>query len=957
MQSCNRSAQDGSRPRLAAVLSFMAALLLLPGALKGEETESRKHVRIPCSDFSRLMVVDNHGHPFSGYAYEYIQAIATYAKWDVEYVYCDGFAEGVEKLLAGEVDLFYDVSPTEERAKVILYPDEPMGNEYYWLYASVSNDSIVPGDYSSMEGKTIGVTAGTIEIDLLHQWLKKHEIECKLVEYRTIPEKEDALDSGEIDLDLEVSMLARRNFSAIEKVGTSPYYLVANKGRPDLIEDIDSALDKLLNNDLYYLARLEERYFSDTVLSHNLTFEEKSWINSHKTLRVGFFDKYLPFSALDKDGNPTGVGIETIRRIVRELKLGDALDIDFVCYVDQEQGFRALESGEIDMMFPAYVSNLVKQDFRIMGGKTLATLACDVVYQDDHWKGRIDRIGVNKRNLMQYYYSKDAYPDAEIVYCDGIRGCLDGLLDGSVDVTFINGFRSDSLLKPVKYRPLTAMRAKNDFTFRMAFAEDNIGLMLLMDRGAAMLEPDFVNKASYSYVGRIYSYSIRDFLYEHTMTVAVVMAILAALLVAVIGFRVSNRKLEAMNRELKEHSDIIEKQREQEAALRQKLEKALHMAQAANRAKTTFLNNMSHDIRTPMNAIIGFTSLAVNHIDDTERVKDCLATIAHSSEHLLSLINDVLDMSRIESGKMTLTEKEESIQEIVNALREIVDADIQAKHHHLTIEMVDVRNGNVLCDKLRLDRVLLNLVSNSIKYTPPGGEISLKVVQKASEKAGCATFEFHIKDNGIGMSEDFAKTIFDPFTREETSTISGIQGTGLGMAICKKIVEMMGGTITVDTKKDVGTEITVTVDFRLADEKPSGKAGGDEGPQALKGKKILMVDDSKLNLKIGTLLLQEKGMVVDTAMNGQMAVDIIKEKGVDAYDLVLMDIQMPVMDGYEATAAIRRLPGGDKLKIVAFSANAFEEDKEKSFKAGMNRHIAKPLKIMEFLEELKRLGV
>ncbi len=569
---------------------------------------------------------------------------------------------------------------------------------------------------------------------------------------------------------------------------------------------------------------------------------------------------------------------------------------------------------------------------------------------------------------------------------------------------------------------------------------------------------------------------------------------------SLIGARLNNQKLAGINRELREYSETIEKQRQLESELRKQLEKkqeeleaALQMAQAACHAKTTFLSNMSHDIRTPMNAIIGFTELAESHVHDTERVREYLSTISRSSEHLLSLINDVLDMSRIESGRMTLHEKEESLSEILHSIRDIVHPDIQAKQHTFLLEAVDMRNELVYCDKLRLNQVLLNLVSNAIKYTHPGGTISLQVVQKTASKAGCGMFEFHCKDNGIGMSEDFVRTIFDPFTREETPAVSKIQGTGLGMAITRNIVEMMGGQITVTSKKGEGSEFVVSVEFRIVDremtdlvipemkglrglvvdddvnacrnvadmlqtvgmrgeccasgreavdrteeslrhgdrfkvyvldwskpdenrletvrriretagagafivvltehdwtgiEKEAKEAGvngfilkpvfpsnlkrlflqlcGKTSPDqacaedeivSLKGKKVLMVDDNELNLKIGVLQLQQQGMIVDTALNGQTAVNMIWENGVDAYDLILMDVMMPVMDGYEATSIIRKLPGGNKLKILAFSANAFEEDREKSLNAGMDGHIAKPLKVDELLSELKRFVV
>jgi len=1082
------------------MLLCMTALLLLSGALSGAEKSERKAVRVPVFPFERMMVLDEDKNPISGYAYEYIQTIAAYAGWDIEYDPCDSFSEALNKLFAGEVDLFYEISHTEERAKIILFPDEPMGHEFYYLYALKGNDSISADDYVSMNGKTVGVTRGTMQIELLKQWCQKKKVEFKIIEYEFESQKESDLCAGIIDLDLEVSIMAKRDFAAVERIGSSAYYLAVNKARPDLIDDINSAMEKVLNNDLYYFSRLQERYFSDSTISHILTTEEKNWIADHKVLRVGFFDNYLPFSTLDKSGNPAGAGIEAIKEIIKKLNLENELQVEFICYFNQEDGYKAVESEEIDLMLPAYISNSVKHDYHIIGGKIISTLVSDLAYVDDFGDGTDKRIGVNRNNLMQFYYSRDSYPHAEIVFYDDIRGCLDGLLKGTSDGTFLNGLRTEALLRPKKYRSLKTERARNGFEFHMAFAADNIGLMLLMDRGLSMLDADYMNRASYSYAGRIVAFSLMDFLREHILPVIISVAILAALLMALIGYRINLWKLAGINRELKENAEelrknaeTIEKQRLQEVELRKQLEDALHMAQAASRAKTTFLSNMSHDIRTPMNAIIGFTGLAASHIDDTERVQEYLKTIERSSEHLLSLINDVLDMSRVESGKMALHEKAESLADILHSLREIVHADIQAKQHNFYIDTMDVRNELVYCDKLRLNQVLLNLVSNAIKYTPPGGTISLRLVQKDVIKDGMASFEFRCKDNGIGMSEEFAKTIFDPFTREENTTVSGIQGTGLGMAITKKIVEMMGGKITVNSRKGEGTEFVVSVDFKIADKKASdptipelkglrslvvdddinacqsiadmlrevgmrsewcvsgkeavirteeslrhgdrfkvciidllmpdmngietvrrirkiiekdvfilimtasdwadiekeareagangfiskplfpsdlhrelqrccGKADPEQTEKeeqfvSLKGKKVLMVDDNELNLKIGALQLKQQGMTVDTALNGRLAVDMIRANGIDAYDFVLMDVMMPVMNGYEATSIIRKLPGGDKLKILAFSANAFEEDREKSLQAGMDGHIAKPLKVKDLLAELKRFGV
>ena len=386
------------------------------------------------------------------------------------------------------------------------------------------------------------------------------------------------------------------------------------------------------------------------------------------------------------------------------------------------------------------------------------------------------------------------------------------------------------------------------------------------------------------------------------------------------------------------------------------LQLAVQRETKANLAKREFLFNMSHDIRTPMNAIIGFTALAQTHIDDRSQVEDYLKKISVSSQHLLSLINDVLDMSRIESGKVTLEAKPVHLPELVHELRDIIQAVVSKKDLSLTLDTVGVENEDIIADPLRLEQILINVLANAVKFTPDGGQISLWIVQKDTAPAGYADFEFHIKDNGIGMSEEFQKHIFEQFARERTSTVSKIQGTGLGMAITKSLVDMMGGGITVKSEQGKGSEFTISLRFPIGEAK-TGQTPPAAKASAFTGKKLLVVEDNELNLEIASTLLKEAGFAVDTAENGKIAVEKVEAASADRYDLILMDIQMPEMDGYEATRRIRALPDAKKaaLPIVAMTANAFEDDRKNALRAGMNGHIAKPLDIQKLFQVLSEL--
>lgn len=405
--------------------------------------------------------------------------------------------------------------------------------------------------------------------------------------------------------------------------------------------------------------------------------------------------------------------------------------------------------------------------------------------------------------------------------------------------------------------------------------------------------------------------------------------------------------------------DITGLQKKEEE-IRRILERARDEAEKGNRAKSNFLSSMSHDIRTPMNAIIGYTNIAIDKIDDREMVRDSLTKIAASSHYLLSLINDVLDMSKIESGKIHLNENKCDLKKIFERIADLTRSQAGKKSLAITFDTEQVRHPFVIADELRLEQVLINIAGNAVKYTPKGGSIFIKAMETEEFPVGKSRYCFSVRDTGIGMSEDFLPHIFESFSRETNSTINKIQGTGLGMAITSRLVELMGGEISVSSKLGEGSEFVVELTLPHW-ENPAGNELSDAEEEridkaALAGKKVLLVEDNDINAEIATLVLSEYGLVVDRASNGHEGVDRIVEKGGGYYDVVLMDIQMPVMNGYEATKQIRGLGTeyAKRLPIIAMSANAYEEDVRESLASGMNGHIAKPFDPQELAAELYR---
>ena len=1073
--------QTLTRKSACVMLSLLLLLSAVLPVKAAAETASAKVVRV--GSFEDTFNYVNEKGARKGYGYELLETLSGYTGWQFEYVTCD-WSDCFEKLKNGEIDIIGGISYTEDRTQEMLFSDEPMGVEKYYLYADLSRADISASDFKTLNGKKIGVLMGTEPEVMLAEWEEKYGLKTEHVNISNNEDVKQKLANHEIDcfVSLEESFWAERGISTITRVGESGIYYAINKNRPDIKEELDDAMRALDEAVPFYTADLYKRYFSMDY-TPILTGEEKAWLRKHGAIRMGFLASDSGVSTFDPaTGEFTGVITDYIQ-FAADCLGNQELEFQLVGYDSKEAELDALKSGEIDMIFHCDQNPNLAEEYHFACTNTTWTSNLMAVTNKQHFnENNVNRIAVPQNKLSLKKYLAFYYPQWEIVDCDTQEDAARLVKDGQADC-FVTGISSEN--KYSKKYSFYSVPLVNPVRSCFAVNSGNRSLLSILNKTIKAMPVNMLAGALAMYKSSARKVTLSDFIKDNFFKVMLISSIaVAVVLLTILMLLQKARKAEAAAR--KAASDTQE--------LNAKLQVAVEKAESANRAKSTFLSNMSHDIRTPMNAIIGFTTLALSNIDDTDRVKDYLGKTLASSNHLLSLINDVLDMSRIESGKIHLEEVEVNLSDVLHDLKTIVSGQIYAKQLELYMDAMDVTDEDVYCDKTRLNQILLNLLSNAIKFTPAGGTVSVRVRQLAGQVRGCGQYEFRIKDNGIGMSPEFAKKIFEPFERERTSTVSRIQGTGLGMAITKNIVDMMGGTIEVQTAQGKGSEFIIRVPLRVqAEHHPVEKITELEGLKALvvdddfntcdsvtkmlvkvgmraewtlsgkeavlrarqsiemsdvyhayiidwrlpdmngievtrqirslhddtpiiiltaydwsdieveakaagvtafcakpmfmsdlretlmsalgqkpadavqrllpeknadfKGKHILLVEDNALNREIAQEILREYGFLVDSAENGAVAVEKVSTAAPGSYDLVLMDVQMPIMDGYTATRKIRALddPARAKLPILAMTANAFDEDRRNALESGMNGFLSKPIVIGDLVQELHKI--
>ena len=918
---------------VCALLSLLLLLSVVLPVKAAAETAPVKVVRV--GSFEDTFNFCNEKGARKGYGYELLQTLSGYTGWQFEYVTCD-WSDCFEKLKNGEIDIMGDISYTEDRAEEMLFSDEPMGEEKYYLYADFSRTDISASDFKTLNGKKIGVLMGTEPEEMLTEWEEKHGIKTEHVNISDNEDVKQKLANHEIDcfVSLEESFWAERGISTITRVGESGIYYAINKNRPDIKEELDDAMRALDEAVPFYTADLYKRYFSMDY-TPILTGEEKAWLRKHGAIRMGFLASDSGVSTFDPaTGEFTGVITDYIQ-FAADCLGNQELEFQIVGYDSIEAELDALKSGEIDMIFHFDQNPNLAEEYRVACTSTTWITNLMAVTNKQHFnESKANRIAVPQNKLSLKKYLAFYYPQWEIVDCDTQEDAAKLIETGRADcfVTGISseenyskkyGFYSVPLLNPVKSC--------------FAVNSGNCSLLSILNKTIKAKPINLLAGSIAMYQSSARKVTLSEFIKDNFVMMLLISSIaVAVVLLTILKLLQKARKAEAAAK--KAANDTQE--------LNAKLQVAVENAESANRAKSTFLFNMSHDIRTPMNAIIGYADLASRHLDDPAKLEKYMENIQVCGQNLLMLLNNVLDLARIENDK---TEIEYSVSDVEKDFRNCIamfQNQADSKGQTLTVT-AQLQHPYVYADIPHLTEVCTNLVSNAVKYTGACGTIHCDITQKPGKKEGWCDTVITVADNGIGMSQEFQKHIFEPFERERTSTVSKVEGSGIGMGIVKRLVGLMGGTVEVESKIGVGSTFTVTIPCRIAsqEETQAKRETGSSDKKSLSGTKILLAEDNDLNAEIAVELLQEEGCTVDRAKDGVECVDMLEKAANGTYQLILMDIQMPVMNGYDAAKKIRRmddLPKAD-IPIIAMTANAFSEDKQAALDAGMNDHISKPI--------------
>ena len=913
---------------MLAALTALSAAMPAP-ALAAQTDQQVKTVRVGWLINSEGFQDGNPGEHLSGWGYEYLQTLSYYTPgWQYKYV-SGTFTELMNMLEAGEIDLMPNISYSEERAQKLLFSSNPEGTERYYIYAKPDRDDLAKGDPQTLQGLTIGCNPGVMQTFVGQQWLADEGITCTYKEMASGGDLFDALANGEVDAIIMNDTISSPNASPMFYVGSSDYYFAVPKSRPDLMDDINAAMAAIARVNPRYNDEVKANYSAQNSGSSSLDSAETSWLKANgNTITLGYLKNQLPYCTQNDDGEMEG-SLATLATTLHD-KFG--INVKTVAISNNKQLAKALSEGTIDVALPFFRDYWLAEQEGVIQSNSMGTVSLTAIHSSSDLSKDLKSIVCSESAIVSCPELESLFPDATVTEYPTASEALRALNKGEASCIIVPSTRLETIRETYDIEDFETQELTNTAELSCLISRGNPQLLGILNKGI-INAGESLSANSYSPT----SYSAQEsdtlrFLYRNrTAAAAVIICILLSGIVILVW---------SLQRARKE---------------RQK-------ADAANAAKTAFLTRMSHDIRTPLNGILGLIEIEELKEGDIQVARESRTKARVAANHLLSLINDILEMGRIEEHKMTLEHESFNLKELCDDA--LVLCKLRASDRGITLLNTSepyAVDQSMVGSPTHIRRIIINLLDNSIKYNKHGGTVTFSSTVKPLNDAH-ALFCFTIEDTGIGMTPEFLKHIYEPFAQEGNDARSKFQGTGMGMPIVKSLIDMMGGAIEISSELGVGSTFNVQIPLDV-DKNPQAREHLDKqaGSCSLVDMNVLLAEDNDLNAEIAQTLLESEGVIVTRANDGSEAVNLYVGRPAGSFDAILMDIMMPGMDGYEATRTIRLSEKADAatIPIIALTANAFAEDAKTAHDAGMNAHLSKPLdfeKLKNMLARIKQHG-
>ena len=937
------------RARACRGLAIWITMLLLTALLSlsanaAEPASQHDRVKVGFFAMDGYHMMDEDGNR-SGYGYDFLRLMARY--WDVDYEYVGydkSWEEMQQMLIDGEIDMVTSARKTPDREELFDF-SRPIGTNNGILTVRSDNSAIVEGKYSTYNGMRVALLNGNSRNNEFAEYARTKGFTYRSVYFDSTEEMEEALQSGSVDAIVTSSLRKTNNERILEKFGSSDFYVIVKKGNTELLNKINYAIDQMNAAEGNWKTTLYNKNYESTHTKDlEYTEEEKRIIAQYSKddpLHILCDPTRYPYSYTE-NGEVKGILPDYFRKIADYAGLSyeflvpatrdeyieyqsnkAAVDINIDARLDTDNYAETKEWGLTAPYITMRMARVTRRDF----------------------DGKINVVTTVNQTASKSIEDALA-PGAEKLMCKTRQEMMEAVRDGKADAAFVYYYMAQAFVNSDTTGTMSyTLLEQPTFRYRMVVSStENHALAGILTKAMYAMPDNLVEDLAAQYTTyKATNLTFADMIRLHPVAAVAIIVLISWMvvtLIVILNRLRTRRKLQLAAQQKAEEMTVLAEQ-----------------AQAASRAKSVFLSNMSHDIRTPMNAIIGFTNIAL-HQDSVPEMHNCLKKIEESSDHLLALLNDVLDLSRIESGKVEFSPVPADITAVTDSVIEITNGMLLNRELNFEVHREPLQNPYVMTEPVRIREILVNILNNAVKFTKDGGSIRLDAGSRPGADAQHIVICYRVKDTGVGMSEEFQKKLFDEFAQEENGARTQYKGTGLGMAISKKYVELMGGTITVDSKKGIGTTFTVEIPMELTSAEKVEKTKPLVQHNDLKGIKVLLAEDNDLNAELATLLLEDSGMTVTRAADGQEVVDLFAEHPAGTYDIILMDIMMPKMDGHQAAKAIRAMyadrPDAEEIPIIALSANAFSEDVQTSLDAGMNSHVSKPLNMEEVTKVIER---